>query len=78
MLYLADENFNGDILRGVIRQCPALDVVRVQDVGLSGASDPQILEWAAGAGRIIMTHDVSTLVGVRMNALWVAFHCQAS
>ena len=40
----ADENFNNDVLRGLIRRSPRLDVVRVQDVGLSGADDPTVLE----------------------------------
>ena len=31
---LADENFNGDIVRGVLLRHPDLDLVRVQDVGL--------------------------------------------
>jgi hypothetical protein len=35
----ADENFNNDIVRGVLRRNPRLDIVRVQDVGLSGAKD---------------------------------------
>ncbi len=61
MLHLvADENFSGDIVRGLRRREPTLDVVRVQDVGLSGADDPTILEWAAHAGRVILTHDVTT------------------
>jgi hypothetical protein len=41
---VSDENFDGDILRGLIRRLPALDVVRVQDVGLSNTADPIILE----------------------------------
>jgi hypothetical protein len=57
----ADENFNGDIVRGLLRRNPKLDVVRVQDVGLSGADDPSVLQWAADQGRIIVTHDISTL-----------------
>lgn len=40
---------------------PELDIVRVQDAGLSGANDPAILEWAAQQGRILLTHDVSTI-----------------
>ena len=59
----ADENFNADIVRGLRRRLPELDIVRVQDAGLSGANDPSVLEWAAGEGRIVLTHDVSTLVG---------------
>lgn len=58
----ADENFNADIVRGLIRRLPALDIARVQDFGLSGADDPVVLEWAAHERRIVLTHDVSTLV----------------
>ena len=61
MRLLADENFNNDIVRGLMRRKTDLDIVRVQDVGLSGAYDPTILEWAAKEGRILLTHDVSTI-----------------
>ena len=61
MRLLADENFNNDIVRGLMRRKTDLDIVRVQDVGLSGADDPTILEWAAKEGRILLTHDVSTI-----------------
>ncbi len=57
----ADENFNNDIIRGLVRRKPDIDIIRIQDVGLSGAADPMILEWAAGQGRVLVTHDVSTL-----------------
>ena len=57
----ADENLNGDIVRGLLRRNPKLDIVRVQDVGLSGADDPSVLRWAADQGRVIVTHDISTL-----------------
>ena len=59
--FAADENFNGDIVRGLLRRNPKLDIVRVQDVGLSGADDPSVLQWAADQGRVIVTHDISTL-----------------
>jgi len=58
---LTDENFNGAILRGLIRRLPELDLVRVQDVGLMNADDPTILEWAAREERILLTHDVATI-----------------
>jgi len=61
LLLAADENFNNDIIRGLLRQKPSLDIVRIQDVGLSGADDPAILEWAAQEGRALLTHDVSTI-----------------
>lgn len=44
LLLAADENFNNDILRGLLRLEPSLDIVRVQDVGLKHAPDPIILE----------------------------------
>ena len=58
---VADENFNGAIVRGLLRLRPELDLVRVQDVGLTGISDPELLAWAAAAQRVILTHDVTTL-----------------
>jgi hypothetical protein len=57
----ADENFNHDIVRGLLRQKPDLDIICVQDVNLSGADDPTVLEWAAQEGRVLLTHDVSTM-----------------
>jgi len=57
----ADENFNNNIVRGVLRHKANVDIVRIQEVGLSGADDPAVLEWAAQQGRILLTHDVSTI-----------------
>jgi hypothetical protein len=39
--FLADENFNDDVVRGVLRRNPAIDIARVRDVGLSGSLDPE-------------------------------------
>lgn len=61
ILLAADENFNNAILRGVLRRKPDLDIVRIQDVGLSGADDPTILAWAAKENRVLLTHDVATI-----------------
>ncbi len=61
LLLVADENFNNDIVRGLLRKNPDLDIVRVQDVGLRGADDPIILEWAANEGRVVLTHDAATM-----------------
>jgi hypothetical protein len=59
--FLVDEDFDNDIMRGMLRQLPTLDTVRTQDVGLSGTLDPIVLEWAAQEGRVMLTHDVSTM-----------------
>jgi len=58
---IVDENFNNNILRGLLRRNPKVDIVRVQDVGLSGADDAAVLEWAAREGRVLLTHDVTTI-----------------
>ncbi len=58
---LADENLNHDLIRGVLRRLPSLDIVRVQDVGLQQRDDPTVLEWAARERRIIVTHDANTM-----------------
>ena len=60
--FLADENFNHRIVRGLLRQAPELDIVIAQDVGLAATPDPEVLTWAAEHGRVILTHDVRTLV----------------
>ncbi|MCL4205443.1 MAG: DUF5615 family PIN-like protein [Pirellulaceae bacterium] len=59
--FLADENFKGEIVRGLLRRMPDLDLVRVQDIGLTGADDPSILDWAAEQERIVLTHDRATM-----------------
>ncbi|HEY3820320.1 MAG TPA: DUF5615 family PIN-like protein [Polyangiaceae bacterium] len=60
---LADEDFNNDILRGLLRRLGSVDVARVQDIGLRGAGDEDVLARAAAEGRVLLTHDVSTLIG---------------
>lgn len=61
MRFAADENFNNDILRGLRRLYPEIDVIRVQDTEVYEADDPAVLEWAAKQGRILLTHDVNTM-----------------
>ncbi len=58
---VTDENFDGNIVRGLLRRHPELDLVRVQDAGLMETPDPEILEWAAVQARVLLSHDVSTM-----------------
>lgn len=58
---LTDQNFNGHITSGLLRRVPDTDLVRVQDVGLSEAEDPDVLAWAAAEDRIVITHDKRTM-----------------
>lgn len=57
----ADEDLDNNIVRGAVRRNPQVDIVRAQDAGLSGADDPEVLEWAAREGRVLFTHDASTM-----------------
>ena len=58
---LADENFDNTIVRGLLRRNASIDIVRVQDISLSGEDDPTILAWAAQEERVLLTHDVATI-----------------
>ncbi len=59
--FATDENFNRPILRGLLRRRPRLDVVTLQDSGLTGADDPFVLAWAATEGQVLLTHDGQTM-----------------
>ncbi|MFO7539248.1 MAG: DUF5615 family PIN-like protein [Chloroflexota bacterium] len=64
MIKLAtDENFNGKIVRGLLRRQPGIDIVRVQDSPVYQADDPTVLAWAAQEQRILLTHDIRTMAG---------------
>ncbi len=61
LFLLTDEDFNGRIVRGLLLRKRDLDLVRVQDIGLSGENDPRILDWAENNGRVLLTHDARTM-----------------
>jgi hypothetical protein len=64
MLRLAsDADVHGDILRGLRRRLPDLDLVRAQDALPEGTSDVKVLAWAAAANRVLITNDRNTMVG---------------
>lgn len=60
---LTDNDFDGRVVSGVVRRRPGFDLLRVQDVGLEGKPDPEVLAWAAGENRIVATRDRNTMVG---------------
>jgi hypothetical protein len=59
--FLADENFNINIVLGVRSRNPGVDILRVQEAGITGYPDPDILRWAAESGRVILTHDADDM-----------------
>ena len=63
MRFASDENFDGKLLKQLLQYFPDLDIVRVQDTEMYQAPDSAVLEWASQQNRIILTHDIKTLVG---------------
>lgn len=59
----ADENFNGRIVRALFRLYPTLDLVLVRDALPEGTADPEVLIWTASQGRVLLTHDLATMIG---------------
>jgi hypothetical protein len=60
---LSDEDVHDDIVRGLRRREPTLDIVRALDVGLHHTPDPIILAWPANNERVLITGDLNTMVG---------------
>jgi predicted nuclease of predicted toxin-antitoxin system len=64
MLRLAsDADVHGEIVRGLRRRLPVIDLVRAQDALPEGTPDVEVLAWAATEKRILITNDRNTMVG---------------
>ncbi len=63
LLLASDADVHGEIIRGLRRRLPELDLVRAQDALPEGTADHDILAWAAADNRIIITNDRNTMVG---------------
>ena len=63
MKWLADECFDNDIIRGLLRRSPELDLIRARDVSeIAGRDDEKLLAWATKNERIVLTHDPATMI----------------
>ena len=63
MKWLADECFDNDIIRGLLRRSPDFDLVRAQDISeVAGRNDETLLAWAGKNNRVVLTHDLATMV----------------
>lgn len=64
MLRLAsDADVHGEIIRGLRRRLPEIDLKRAQDALPEGTPDPEVLAWAAAENRVLITNDRNTMVG---------------
>ncbi len=55
---------NGEIIRGLQRRIPGIDLLRIQDVLPEGSPDSDVLDWCDQAGRVMITNDRNTMVGL--------------
>jgi len=58
---LTDQDFDHDILRGLVRRLPKLDYATAFEVGLNEVEDRELLLWASENERILLTHDRKTM-----------------
>lgn len=59
--FLADNDLNEHIIQGVLRREPLAEFVRLRDIGLAAADDPDVLDYAAREGFLVVSHDVNTM-----------------
>ena len=61
--FVADHDLNRNIVDGVMRREPSVEFARIGDTGLWRRNDPDLVEWAADRGYVIVSHDVNTVPG---------------
>ena len=59
--FLTDEDLHGQIIDGLRRREPTIDVLTVVEAGASGSSDSAVLDLAHAEDRIVVSHDVNTM-----------------
>lgn len=59
--FQADADFNQIIVTALVRRFPEIDFRTATAAGLAGLKDAEVLALAARDGRILVTHDHSTM-----------------
>ena len=59
--FMADYDFNGEIVDGLLRREPSIDLKSGVEAELQAVADPDVLETAANEGRLLITHDQRTM-----------------
>jgi predicted nuclease of predicted toxin-antitoxin system len=59
--FLTDEGFDLDIVAGLRKRLPEIDILTAQDAGLLETPDPVLLAYAKEHDRILLTHDIHTM-----------------
>jgi hypothetical protein len=69
--FLADEDFNGRIIRGLFRRAPEFNLLTVNGAGLAGRADHEVISWAARNERVLLTHDLNTMLDAALERVRV-------
>ena len=60
--FQADNDLKFAIVKAVRRREPAIDFASAEESGLDGLSDPELLDRAASEGRVLVSHDLRTML----------------
>ena len=60
--FQADNDLKFAIVKAVRRREPAIDSASAHEAGLEGVGDPELLERAAVANRVLVSHDRRTML----------------
>jgi predicted nuclease of predicted toxin-antitoxin system len=60
--FQADADLRNGIVKAVRLREPSIDFASAAEGELHGLADPEVLELAANAGRILVTHDRRTMI----------------
>src|SRR5688572_5438472 len=75
--FLADNDLNDAIVRGVARREPAVEFTRLRELGLERRPDRDVLTFAAHERWIVVSHDVNSMIAAALNCLRQANLCTA-
>ena len=59
--FQADADLRVPIIKGLRRREPSIDFATAHEAGLAGLDDRAVLKLAASNGRVLVSHDVSTM-----------------
>ena len=59
--FQADADLHLPIVKGLRRREPSVDFTTAYEAGLAGLDDQKVLALAASNGRVLVSHDVSTM-----------------
>ena len=59
--FLADEDLRGAIIRAIRRLEPSIELTTINEEGISGAQDPQVLDYCWQNRWLLLSHDVNTM-----------------